>query len=591
MLIFSATFVASCSYLFQGQMEIQVTANHVPLAQAQLILYGKKNEKEIFIQNLSPDPQGKVAVTLDFSHYDSFQIAATSASLDPLYLPMLVPVNKPAWWQEQRVHVDVAFQALPPSPVVAQQEPEIKPSEPLVEKENTHKNVVRVSQFEHNVVDAPAASAPVASVLPVLPAKPKEAPKSMPHNAFEQTKKEKNEKNKTITENKKTWMENVAYRFVTEQKPLAGVVVYTGYNESRTVIKQGATGKEGDIRFSINRATAPDVLIFLPPNGVAQVVPFVERDGEAPYIFDVKAGKSLSFFVQYWAYGLPRGYEKTEIFDKGAKVFSSNKEGFVTLEEKENLTHDYSLSQLDSISSSLPWKLVTEKTQKDVPSFFLPPKIAFKPTVGLIEPEMKGELEVNALWRRARREFFSRFINETSFKTKIKDDLFKFINGNSMENLEVFKHGWAQAPYAKDVDILLQIQLKEEGDHPQMVGSIFAKSGEKIFEQIRSLGDEDAEKQASLLYQTLLEKLPLEGNLVSVDKQEGILNLGSKQHVQKGDVFALFSSQDVYGAPIKPIGIFNVTDVSPLSSNGTFKVKEMGNEWSASHTIRALRKG
>lgn len=96
-----AFFLSSCTYFLKGQLEILVTTNDAPLQEAQLALYGKNNNKEVFIGYLYPNSQGKVVTNIDFSKYQSLKIVTTNNSLQKILLPAIKYVSIPHWWQEQ----------------------------------------------------------------------------------------------------------------------------------------------------------------------------------------------------------------------------------------------------------------------------------------------------------------------------------------------------------------------------------------------------------------------------------------------------------------------------------------------------------
>ena len=557
-IILLSFFLSGCSYFLKGQLEISVTANDSPLSEAQLVLYGKKNKKEIFIQKLSPNGEGKIVLPVDFYEYEMFKIVATSSNLDKLLLPSISYVSSPHWWQDQSVQLKINLIS-PVSPFTANT---TTPKKEVVSQEIKNDlsqlpppEIVSVSQIEKNLQEEPIKK---KSNKPPLVLAQEEKELELKHE-----KVELKPLKKTITDKKKDFIVSVSYKVLFESKPVNEVQVYTAYHNSQTIRKEGESNSLGEIKFNVNKVSAPDVIILIKNGFVTLVSPFIESSSQGPFIFDLKLGKSVNLLVQNYAYNLPRGIEKSELFFNKVKQNSSTSIGLLTYDKEIKVEDALSLEIKNSQINSISWDDIQKKlfNKLNLNSFFLPTLMPFKPTIGLLEPVMNEERETNTIWRRARREFFSRFINDSSFKTKIQDDLFNLSNAKSSDDLIVFKKGWENTLFAKDVDIILQIDLKTKENDAYMVGRIYGKNGEILFEQNKLIAEGSAEKVASQLYLSLLNHLPLEGSVVGQDKGVYILNLGAKNHIQKGDVFSAFVSKENYSLPTVYAGKLKVFEV------------------------------
>lgn len=494
-----------------------------------------------------------MVTSIDFSKYQSFKIVTTSRSLDKILLPAIEYVDIPRWWQEQvlKLNIDlpqliVKPRRLPPIQTATNQQPS--------KQESTE--IANISQMEGNIVE-PVNKAPKSEIkinklqnqLPTTLSKISSTPE------------------KTITVN---YLKSTLLKVTSNNQPIANSFIFIGYNNSQTIKKAGETNAAGEIKFTYNSSISPDIIIIKKDGFVTQVGPFIQNTGDKPVLYDLKNGKSIDFLVQSYAYNEGRGLDKTELYLNGAKQEVSTGLGFITLNRELKSEDIISLEQKNSILSNISSDDLKKQLQNNKPgeisTLMIPSLVPFKETVGLLEPNLTGSLATNKLWRRARREFFSRFINEQSFKTKIQDDLVKVTNLTGDALFDIFRRGWENASFAKDVDIVMQIDmLTLEGvneSNPTIVGRIYAKNGQLIAETKKSFNEANAEEVSSQLYNDIMAQLPIEGYVLQQEKGIFTINLGKKQHLSKGDLFAAFIPQNFYSPPTKPVAVLKVTEVT-----------------------------
>ncbi len=551
-------FLSSCSYFLQGRLEIVVTAGETPVSDAQLTLYGKNKNKEIFIGYLFPNSQGFISTDIDFSKYQSIKVVTTNKSIEKILLPSIEHVSIPGWWQEQvvKLNINLTDPSLPMqnhSPLAKQEnkiQDEAKPELP---------EIVLIPQIESNLYEPPptkpqlenriSATTPLVSSTTPYQTKPL---------------------NKTITEKKVGYWKSTTLKITSEGKPLNNVNLYIGYNVSQTIKREGSSNEAGEIKFDFYKPSPPDVLIIKKNGFITNVTQFMESSSQS-IIVDLKPGKSMDFLVQNYAYGVGRGMDKTELYLNGVKQDVSTPIGFLTYAKELKPEEKLSLEQKNSIITNITaddLKKQFENNHGEIASLFLPSVTPFKPTVAFVEPSLTGEvLESNMLWRRARREFFSRFINEQSFKTKIKDDLLKLVDANNP--IETLKRGWQNSSFAKDLDLVVEINFIQNEENPLITGRIYAKNGQIITEQKKSFNASNAEQVASQLYTYLLEQLPIESYVVQQEKGVFTLNVGQKQHLNKGDLFIAYVPDSFYSAPNKASGVLKVTEVTDTEAKAT----------------------
>jgi hypothetical protein len=579
----------SCSYFFQGHLEVTLTSDNVPVKDAKILLYGKSKNKESFIGYLFPNKQGKIVTNIDFSKYQSLKIVTTSTGLDKILLPAIEYVTIPHWWQEQVLKLNIILPAIGATvaknlPIVAT---ESKPSQES--EESPPPEVVHMSQLESPLIEEPK---PIKSfIIPIFPA------------TFISKKNENKIQNKTITDNFVNYLKLSNFKITADNKPLANAIIYIGYNISQTIKRAGTTNELGEIQIHYNKLFPPDVVIVKKENVITNIAAFVDNASSQSILIDCKIGKSTEFLIQNYAYGISRGFDKTEIFLNGAKQNVSSSLGLLILPNELKPEDNYTIEQKNSILSTISMddlkKQLRSHNSDEFNSMVLPAIVPFKPTVGFIEPNLTGLIESNMLWRRARREFFSRFINEQSFKTKIQDDLIKITNAKgdlsndkdiSLEEktLNFFRRGWENSDYAKDIDLLIQIDFIQSEESPTLVGRIYDKSGQIITEQKKSFNENNAEQVASQMYQYLMEQLPIESNVLQQENGIFTLNVGKKQRVKTGDFFVSYIPENFYSIPNKFAGVLKITEVtSDLESKAKaiFGLNKLENNIS----IRAVR--
>lgn len=556
---FIAFLFTGCSYFFQGRLEISVTSNQEPLADAQLILYGKNKNKEMFIRYLQPNSQGKVVTTIDFSKYQSLKVVATSTSLEKLSLPDVEFAMVPQWWEEQLLQLKLDLPRLETSQVAKNEIPTKTDAinKEILEKEDIQApEVISISQLESDLYERLQPANQFKNNI-------------LSHSTLSNNPIKNIDIKKTITENKVDYLTSSAFKIMAENSPVENARIFIGYNASQAIKSIGETDKLGELSFSYNKALAPDILIVKKPGFITSMTPFIPSAGSQPLSLELKAGKSLDYLVQNYAYGVGRGLDKTELFFNGAKQEVSTVLGFLTFAKELKGDDILSIEQKNSIISSIPandLKKAAQNKPDEIVTLFLPPITPFRPTVGFIEPDLTGNLESNMLWRRARREFFSRFINEQSFKTKIPDDLKKITNAGSIQSLDLFKHGWENSNFAKDVDMIMQIDFSEDAENPTLIGRIYTKNGQIIAEQKSSFNITNAEQVASQMYHSIMSQLPIEAYVTQQEKGVFTLNVGKNQHISTGDLFAALIPQEFYSVPNKAVGVFKVTEVLETES-------------------------
>ncbi len=566
--------MCACSLERKGMITITVVnSDQKKLPQTGLFLYDisndPKNERKL-IQTLT-DSTGKVIWELNYSNVKKVKIVAKNENLETLYLPEMKYFITPAWWQEQDIEILITLKKISFKENLsllskAKSENNLKTKETLLDfPDDPISQSIAISQFESNLT--PEIIKPILfnTILNT------NINKQMNLDSKE-TEIKTNEK-VTITENKNVLFDDsVIIEVFGEAKPLENVQVYLGRNATQTVSFVGSTDMKGNIVIPMPKNRRGDMFYLKRNSYLTMAKPISSGSGRQKLRVDMLPGKSTEFLLNNFAYGFGRGMDKTELHFNSLKVDQSTMLGFVTLakpfEEKSNI----SVVQKNAIPEKLEPSFLKKNLEffnlvNQIPVIFVTSLSPYKPSVGLIEPPLIGSLQTNMLWRRIRREFFSRFMNEFYMRGIIAEDVQRMANSLEMSPLEMAKAGWKNAPFATDLDMIMSIQFKDENDKfTDIEGKVYDKSGRLISERIVSIHEKDGEKSAAKLFSLLSADLPIEGSIVKKAKTEVTINIGKNYNISIGDQFVAYIGKSSFSQPDKPVALIKVKSVNEKDS-------------------------
>ncbi|WP_186643748.1 hypothetical protein [Fluviispira vulneris] len=571
---FLSLLLCACTLERKGLITITVVnSDQKKLPHTGLTLYeiSADPKKERKLIQTATDSSGKVTWELNYSKIKEVKIVAKNENLETLYLPELKYLKSPSWWQEQDIEIlitlkKIAFKENLTLLTKARNEKTLQPKETLLDfPDDPISQSIAISQIENNLSPEIIKPIPFNSILNT--------------NIYKQmifepkdTEIKTNEK-VTITENKNVLFDDsMSVEVYADGKPLENVQIYLGRNATQNVSFVGSTDMKGNIVIPMPKNRRGDMLYLKRNSYLTVAKPISSGSGRQKLRVDMLPGKSTEFLLNNYAYGFGRGMEKTELHFNSLKVDQSTMLGFVTMakpfEDKSNI----SIVQKNAIPEKLEASFLKKNLDfyslvNQIPVIFVSSLTPYKPSVGLIEPPLLGSLQTNMLWRRVRREFFSRFMNEFYMRGIIADDVQKMANSLDLSPLEMAKAGWKQAPFASDLDMIMSIQFKDENNKfTDIEGKVYDKSGRLISERIVPINESDGEKSAAKLFSFLSADLPIEGAIIKKAKTEVTINLGKNYNISVGDQFVAYIGKSTFSQPDKPVALIRVKSVNEKDS-------------------------
>ena len=577
-LFFIFIFITGCSYFQKGTLTVFVENNGNPVEKSLISIYSINNLDKLdkLLSQQYSNKNGNQKWNMDYSKLKKIKIVVQNNNIDKLYLPEIVFIETPKLWQDQDLSIHVKIKEL---------------NLGLIKKTELQKNLLESKKEPEIFMDYPedpiSQNLSISQIeMPLLPEKNNEP--SL--NQFSLTNKIHVEKTNiienlisknnstsqlsTITEKKAILFDDsVTLEVYFGGKPQDNVHVFLGRNASQDLSYIGTTDDKGLITFSISNQRRPDIFILKKANFLTVLKPFTSGSGKLNLRIDLQEGKSTDFILQHYAYGIGRGIDKTELKANSLRVDVSGMTGFVTTNKAIDEKVILSLNQKNAIPELIDSKMLKKCLElhsflNQIPTLYVSSLLPYKPSVGLIEPPIIGDIQTNQLWRRVRREFFSRFMNESYMRGLISEDIVKMSNSIGLSSIEMARNGWKNSSFAADLDLLIQIYFDENegGKDFTLFGKVYDKFGKLIMDRSILFNSDDAEKVAAKMYASLISSLPIEGGVIKKNKNDITNNLGKNYGVNEGDLFVAFIQKYPFSPPDKPIGILKVKSISDKES-------------------------
>lgn len=571
-------FVVGCSYLQSGTLSVSVENQGKPIDKSIITLYSisETTQKERLLSQQATGKNGIIKWNIDFSNIRNIKVTVQNGGLEKIYLPDVKYVQAPKWWQEHDVVLKVNLAEFNPKNLktiksVETNKVPITESESFLDfPEDPISQSISIAQIEFNLL--PESNLQSNGSAFHIVNKSQEDKLGLSENI--NTKNSLKSDSNTITENKNILFEDaLALEIFFEGKPQENVHVFTGRNASQNISYIGTTDGKGIISFPMPKQRRADVLILKKASFLTVVKPLTSGSGKQSMRIDLQEGKSTDFILQSYAYGVGRGIDKTELKANSLRIDISGLTGFVTTSKPLDDKTLLSLNQKNSIPEIIDFKILKKCIElhslvNQIPTLYVSALLPYKPSVGLIEPSLSSPLQTNQQWRRVRREFFSRFMNEPFMRGLISEDIIKMSNSIGISPIEMAKSGWKNTAFSSDLDLLMQIQYieAENGKDFLLGGKVFDKSGKVIMERTMPVTMENSEKISAKMYSSLLSSLPIEGGIVKKNNNEVTINLGKNFGLLEGDSFVAFIQKYPFSPPEKPIGVIKVKSVGEKDS-------------------------
>ncbi|WGL59555.1 hypothetical protein QEJ31_13575 [Pigmentibacter sp. JX0631] len=557
-----------CNYFQEGTLSVKVESQGQLLANSSVTLYQvnevDKKRKKIIEGNTNS--QGFLKWKVDFSKLQQMKIFVQSNNLDKIYFPEIVSVNAPKWWQDRDLNLSISLKEIPLNIKEKNDKIDIKnlsenetildfPLEPL-------NQTVTIAQIEENL---PAETFQDNLTITTL----SENDKQFSNSWTEKTIFKNSPILNTITEKKSVLFEDtITITVYSQNRPIEDAYVFFARNGTQSVRLIGSTDSSGVITTSVLHSFRPDSIVVKKDNFITNIRPLASGSGKQELRIEVTEGKSSDFLIQNYAYFVGRGIDKTELKLNSLKLDVSGMLGFVSTPKQLDEKSFLSITQKNAIPNNIDYKTLKKTFEvsnlsNQLPILYVSALQPYRPAVGLVEPSILGVLQNNSIWRRARREFFSRFMNEMSQRSIISDEVNKIANSLNLSAIEFAQRGWKDTVFAGDIDILMQIAFEENenGKDYTLIGKVFDKTGKVIFEKDQVFSSEEAEKTAANLYSLMLFNLPLEGNIIKKNKKEVTINLGKINYLSGTDLFAILAQKNPMSPPERVIGYGKVKEI------------------------------
>lgn len=562
-----------CSYFQAGSITVKVVSHGQLLPNSSVTLYqiNAVNRKKMKVIEGITNKNGFVKWKVDFSKLPQMKIFVQSNNLDRIYLPEIVALTAPKWWQDRDLNLTISLREIP---IIIEESNKkigiqnLSDNDPILDFPIEPLNqTVNIAQIEENL-----PVEPIPESLPTmgLSENEKQTGASWTEKAIFKTSPILN----TITEKKSVLFEDtITISVFYQNHPIEDAYIFFGKNGTQSIRLVGSTDSSGNISTSVLHSMRPDSVIVKKDSFITNIRPLVSGSGKQELKIELNEGKSSDFIIQNFAYFIGRGIDKTELKLNSLKLDVSSMLGIVSTQKQLDEKSFLSISQKNSIPNSIDFKTLRKAIEvnsmsNQLPILYVSSLLPYKPAVGLVEPSILGVLQNNTVWRRARREFFSRFMNEMSQRSIISDEVNKIANSLNLSSVEFAQRGWKDTVFAGDLDILIQIAFEENenGKDYSLIGKIFDKTGKIVFEKEQVFSSEDAEKTAANLYYLLQINLPIEGNIIKKSKKEVTINLGKNNYVSETDLFAILAQKNPMSPPDKVIGYGKVKEIREKES-------------------------
>ena len=141
-LIFIAVFITGCSYFQKGTLSVLVENNGKPLENNQIYLYSidEKFKQEKFITQHLSNKNGMMKWNFNYSNVKNIKIVVQNNSIEKIYLPEVVFLKSPGWWQDHDVLLRVNLKEL-----------DLK----SIKKAELQKNQINLTKENESLIDYP----------------------------------------------------------------------------------------------------------------------------------------------------------------------------------------------------------------------------------------------------------------------------------------------------------------------------------------------------------------------------------------------------------------------------------------------------
>jgi hypothetical protein len=376
--------------------------------------------------------------------------------------------------------------------------------------------------------------------------------------------------------------------------PLAGAQVFALRAQTRSPIFLGTTGADGVASGNFPRSLRMDQFLvrhqcckseFRPPSAGKRTTISLEKSSGAEFV------------IQSDAFGIARAVPGTELFSGPLRVDVAGPVGFLSVPAESVKAGAVSLFNREAIPERFDVKVEKDgkKVTKPVVRYAGTRKPPL-PTLGILEfgaPSDENRDSSSLLWRRFRREFHARFLQGQPFRPLIASEVSKLAGGARLSLENLLERGWEFTVLNTEMDFV--VSLKFEAHSGQVECKLEDRSGNVLFHGSDDLGGNSPapEKLAGVAFDKMVERLPFEGTVTSVDGDKVMVNLGSEggRLISKGQFFEIYGSKEPDGMGLRSqfVASGNVENVEALRSAVRVTLQKGGSKILPTVGMRVVR--
>jgi hypothetical protein len=366
--------------------------------------------------------------------------------------------------------------------------------------------------------------------------------------------------------------EIVAHLFLSG-KPLSGVQVFATDQGTHSLVQMGVTGGDGVLRAPFPAGLKPEGLLMRHPCCKPQLRPIMAQ-GQSPNMTTLSAEKGRDFVLLRDLYGYARTVPNTELWSGGARLDVAGETGIAIAALSQVVKNEFSLVNRDAVPEIFLGKLPLKESEPKPVIVYTGTKRAQLPVVGLIEfaaGEEGAGGSNEGRWRRFRREFFSRFVQNQTIRAMIPSDVLTLGDAAKLKPRELVERGWEFTVMSPSLDFLLVLDGQQR---QSFVARLVDRSGTVLWEAKVATDDAVApEKRGAELFGEFLGRFPYEGTVLAL--AEGVVTVNLSNDIDRalktGQAFQFFGPQkgEAGARLVEPVGRGEVIEIG----RGTIRVR------------------
>ncbi|MBX9703614.1 MAG: hypothetical protein K2X39_05630 [Silvanigrellaceae bacterium] len=567
-----AFLASSCQLRQKGTIKIKVMSNNTPLSRITVTL----NEHEERLTN----EQGEAVWEVYFQQLKQAKIVAKSDNIEDIYLPgFLFVEHLPQWWEEQILNYEIKLNKIENYQIISDNKTSTKETINSKNKEKyelkldvlTNYNKQFISFLEKDIIENEEKNSDLNNEYKIHPPEKED----LFANKIE-IKELKNENvnpiaKKSLPQSQEkpfSYYENsFTIKVQSEKKDLSNTLIYGAKSGAKTLTLLGETNNNGEFKIEKNKDLMGDMIIAMHKCCKSIVYPFSIGSGKETLKIELMPTKEqlVDLFIQSYAFGVAKGIEKVELRTADKLINISSSIGFIPSIPADTLSESFLTSLNTTQPKTLfpPYILPIEGNKQPV-TLFLSLKNPLKPNIALFETIDLNDLPIQSPFRKARREFFSRFIGNSEFSPMIQAQLLQLSQAAQLPVDKMLTQGWDSSELSKDIDFIFSFELINNNNNLNV--KLIEKTGKIHYQNEFTIAQHAVELQGAEIFEALLDNIPFEGSPLKLLENGIVTNLAEQHNLSEGDYVLIYGSQDALHPPIHPIAVGKVNKINNKQS-------------------------